>query len=271
MYKLFVCLIFCLNINQLLHSQDYSFLKKYSYLLETKGPDGISVGTCFFYKTEKHTYLLSNYHCLTGMNTMGGPDRTVDTILVKYRKANSDSTKFIVLDMTKQRVKFKKIYFNERPDFFSYWITKPEDFNVNYINDLIIADNSKNDPKLIVSYGFTTSLDHKKINQSFLTCNYDSTNFTKLKSYMYSLNPNDPKSNIDSYVDKAKMINNLLSFNADSGRSGSPVFAKDIIYDHGKMVTKYVFYGIILANNKELKKAWVVKREEIIKVLGQLE
>lgn len=230
-------------------SQDSTtVLKKYTYLCYFVDKGLRHEGSCFFYKKGAKSYMVSNYHIFSGVNTAEGTQNGVDDTMIVvysaheiYKNERFKIPVHIPIDLRK---------FYARPDIYAVEINEPPEAHLSYINQMIDPGYLNRAPSEIYSYGFP-AVDQSPHQQkeSLFTGTY--AQVTKEGLFGNGIGDSGPDSTKNAKMERYYQLLTLalkryyfmIPFPVEHGRSGSPIFGKFL--ENRKTVYKFtgVFVG----------------------------
>lgn len=257
--------------NNIANSENYNedSLKKYSYLLtilqkSTTGSSQLIIaglGSGFFVRNNNKIFLISANHVFTGNDPMHNTKHDLygDILGFDYiKKDGQRGSKYIYLDSIKKAN--PPFYFNESPDLIAFEITGiPYNENIYSIEKFILPTNDKDyleDSICVWGYPFVPT-------EEFYALDAPVFNISKYKGKIFKGELKDnPYRKIDS-------LNNIITPKSITGISGSPVFLKKIKTENGTKKETFQFYGIIIGSEQSNNVSFVVKKEELAKMLSK--
>lgn len=236
-------------------SDKINFLKEFSYhvVLTYKGM-AVSGGTCFFYKRNNDTMLISNYHVLTGYDPRTKKKRfDVDSIILIPHDDIGENKFIPSMAVDKSLLNLNTI---GQLDCIQVKVNWNRQTPINFINRLIDTNYFYKIPSNVYVFGYPT--DSSNI---FTSVELFQSNFINdCTSYLFKKNKLLPIADTKKDVNEAIKYRNKNFFLTNNmlrrGFSGSPVFGK-FLNDHNKVVYKYI--GIVSEVDSFLNITWIIK------------
>jgi len=207
----------------------------------------VSQATGFVIKKNKKIFLVTNYHVISGFNTVDTgriftPERLEIIFTDKKQKPEVKS-----IDLTKIIKPFRHYYFFEKPDIFCLDITHLISDDIQYTP---IEDFIQNIPNEAIKPDSVFTIGIQDGNQVVLEYFINNNVSFKPKSF--------------SYNGRNIVLKNsyFLSNSIAPGMSGSPVF-----FQYGN---KYIFAGVASSHFQTENITLVVKPQEVLKLIDSL-
>ncbi|QQL49606.1 trypsin-like peptidase domain-containing protein [Mucilaginibacter ginkgonis] len=231
-----------------LYAQPVKDLGKYSYLCFAVNNNKTINGTCFFYKSNKNLYLVTNYHVFYGADILNHTRMlNVDTLRISYTSTKTNEQKFFKIANRTDSVQYFNHY--DSPDLMAKKIvTVPDDMDVNCINDLVEPSFFKEKPESVVVFGYPALMNKIKaadavdVQKCYLTGNIGSGD---VNSFDQALSTCCDQKNLRKVKRKIDGKEFQMQMTALPGFSGSPVYGK--FYKNGTY--QYKFIGVMFASD----------------------
>jgi hypothetical protein len=265
--KVFIyCLVFVCAKTYAKNVTSADSLKKYSYLIKVGDKKGkMGSATCFFYKVNNKTYVISSYHvfCFGAIKTSS---YYTNNIYISFNQ-KTDVAFVVKLDSVYEFTSIEHIHI---PDVFGCAINPPKGAKINYINDLFDIKYIGKKPSTAYSYGYPT-------NNLELLKGEPSLDFNPLLDYLRSqwkisyptLTNDELYKNVVYYHEVLNRNYFVIEKESYAGFSGAPVFGEFMEMHNNKEIKFYKFIGITSGGKAVVKRTRCLKGKRVKEYLDK--
>jgi len=260
-YHFCFLILYLLCFNSFGQNVDYQSLQKYSYKIfgfyNERDSAGLIAfdniqGTCFFFKKDNKTFLVSAKHTLTPWNNeklLKNP--FPDTLKLRLFDSSGQPI-FYPIDVRKIKDTVTGGYFYNDPDIFLFEFKEAEKFRVNSIENFLISDNDSIGE--VISFGFPSI--------KLVPGNVDSLIFQKATltqgMIISQKEIGNPFSNLMYLIQRKDTLDKI-------GCSGSPVFCRKDSSD------TWSFGGIFVRSSPQVPLSLILKSKFLFEQLKMKE